>query len=100
MKEQSFVYILASKKNGTIYVGVTSNLQKRIYEHKQGVFKGFTKRYNIKILVYYEVFDDIMEAIKREKILKGWKRNKKIMLIEQDNKEWQDLYESLFKTSS
>lgn len=88
MKEQSFVYILASKKNGTIYVGVTSNLQKRIYEHKQGVFKGFTKRYNIKILVYYEVFDDIMEAIKREKILKGWKRNKKIMLIEQDNKEW------------
>ncbi len=100
MKEQSFVYILASKKNGTIYVGVTSNLQKRIYEHKQGVFKGFTKRYNIKILVYYEVFDDIMEAIKREKILKGWKRNKKIMLIEQDNKEWHDLYESLFKTSS
>lgn len=100
MKEQSFVYILASKKNGTIYVGVTSNLQKRIYEHKQGVFKGFTKRYNIKILVYYEVFDDIMEAIKREKILKGWKRNKKIMLIEQYNKEWHDLYESLFKTSS
>lgn len=96
MDKQSFVYILASKKNGTLYVGVTSNLFRRVYEHKQGVIEGFTKKYDVKILVYYEVFEDITEAIKREKVLKGWKRNKKILLIEKENKEWSDLYESLF----
>lgn len=96
MDKQSFVYILANKKNGTLYVGVTSNLFRRIYEHKNGVIDGFTKKYNVKILVYYEVFEDIKEAIIREKVLKGWKRDKKILLIEKNNKEWNDLYESLF----
>ncbi len=96
MDKQSFVYILASQRNGTLYIGVTSNLIRRIYEHKQGLFEGFTKKYNVKNLVYYEIFEDITEAIKREKELKGWKRNKKIILIEKDNKEWRDLYESLF----
>ena len=96
MEKQSFVYILASKKNGTLYIGVTSDLIRRVYEHKQGRIEGFTKKYDVKILVYYEVFEDIIEAIKREKVLKGWKRNKKILLIEKENKEWSDLYENLF----
>ncbi len=96
MEKRSFVYILASKKNGTLYIGVTSNLIRRVYEHKQGKIEGFTKKYDVKILVYYEVFEDIIEAIKREKVLKGWKRNKKILLIEKENKEWSDLYENLF----
>lgn len=96
MEKRSFVYILASKKNGTLYIGVTSNLIRRVYEHKQGRIEGFTKKYDVKILVYYEVFEDIIEAIKREKVLKGWKRNKKILLIEKENKEWSDLYENLF----
>ena len=66
-----YIYILASRRNGTLYVGVTSDLIKRVYEHKSGLYDGFTKKYNVKILVYYEIFDDITYAIKREKILKG-----------------------------
>jgi putative endonuclease len=95
MKKQPCVYILASKKNGTLYTGVTSDLVKRVYEHKQGIFSGFTKRYNIKMLVYYEIFEDMIHAIKREKTLKGWLRNRKIELIEKNNKNWNDLYDSL-----
>ncbi|MBQ8481461.1 MAG: GIY-YIG nuclease family protein [Alphaproteobacteria bacterium] len=91
-----YVYILASRRNGTLYVGVTSNLTKRVYEHKMELYEGFTKKYNVKMLVYYEIFDDITEAIKREKILKGWRRERKIKLIESDNKEWSDLYWDLF----
>lgn len=87
--------MLASKKNGTLYTGVTSDLVKRVYEHKQGIFSGFTKRYNIKMLVYYEIFEDMIHAIKREKTLKGWLRNRKIELIEKNNKNWNDLYDSL-----
>ena len=93
----SYVYILASKYHGTIYVGVTSDLIKRVWEHKQGIFTGFTKRYNVKMLVYYEIHNDINEAIKREKILKGWTRKKKIALIEQNNEEWLDLYGRLLQ---
>jgi len=80
---------------GTLYIGVTSNLSKRIYEHKQGFIDSFTKKYNLKKLVYYEIFDDIAEAINREKQLKKYKRDKKIELINLFNPNWKDLYESV-----
>ncbi|HLD77349.1 MAG TPA: GIY-YIG nuclease family protein [Rickettsiales bacterium] len=86
------IYILASGKNGTIYTGVTSNLIKRVFQHKSGIVDGFSKKYDCKILVYYEVFNSIEGAISREKQLKNWKREWKIALIEKENKEWQDLY--------
>ncbi len=87
-----YVYILASKRNGTLYIGVTSNLIKRIYEHKNNLIEGFTKKYNIHNLVYYEITEDVNSAITREKQLKIWKRNWKIELIEKNNPEWKDLY--------
>ncbi len=90
-----FVYILSSRRNGTLYIGVTSDLLKRIYEHRHGLLEGFTKRYNIKNLVYFEPHDSAEDAIKREKNMKEWKRAWKIELIEKDNPEWLDLYESL-----
>ncbi len=86
-----YVYILASKKNGTLYIGVTSHLPQRVYQHKQKLIDGFTKRYNITILVYYEIFDDIRSAIAREKAMKEWKRGWKVALIEKTNSEWRDL---------
>ncbi|MCK9351252.1 MAG: GIY-YIG nuclease family protein [Candidatus Paceibacterota bacterium] len=90
-----FVYILASKKNGTLYVGVTSNLQKRIYEHKNNAVPGFTQKYKVHDLVYFESGDEIRGAIEREKEIKGWKREWKIQLIEKENPEWKDLYGEL-----
>ncbi|OGI32136.1 MAG: hypothetical protein A2271_03405 [Candidatus Moranbacteria bacterium RIFOXYA12_FULL_35_19] len=87
-----YPYILASKKNGTLYIGITSNLIKRIREHKTGVIKGFTQKYNVKRLVYYEQTEDINSAIAREKALKKWKRDWKIQLIEKENPNWEDLY--------
>ena len=96
MNRQSYIYILFNKKYGTLYVGVTSDLQKRIYEHKAKVVEGFTKKYGVDKLGYYEVFDDITEAIKREKKLKKYHRRQKIALIEKMNPNWQDLYNSLF----
>ena len=96
MNKQPCVYILASQKNGTLYIGVTSDLLKRVYRHKNGMQGIFTTRYNVKMLVYYEMFDDMTEAIKREKVLKGWRRERKIALIEKNNREWIDLYDSLF----
>ena len=95
MNEQYSTYILASKRNGTLYIGVTSNLTKRVWEHKNNLVEGFTKKYNVHILVYYEIFDDIKEAIKREKYLKGKTRKFKIDLIEKDNIDWKDLYEEI-----
>ena len=92
---QYFVYILASKKNGTLYVGVTNNLVKRVYEHKHNIVKGFTQTYNVHMLVYFEVHLEIEAAIKREKIIKHWKREWRIELIEKKNPEWRDLYSSL-----
>ena len=89
---QYYVYILASKRNGTLYIGVTSNLIKRIYEHKNNLIDGFTKKYNIHNLVYYEIIEDVNSAIAREKQLKIWKRNWKIELIEKNNPGWKDLY--------
>ena len=90
-----FVYILFNKRNGTLYVGVMSNLVKRIYEHKNKLVDGFTKKYGIDKLGYYEVYDDIASAIIREKKLKGTSRKKKLDLIETINPNWQDLYEEL-----
>jgi len=89
------VYILASKRNGTLYTGVTSDLPKRISEHKNDVAEGFTKRYGVHTLVYVEYLADIRAAIAREKQIKKWNRAWKVELIEKDNPEWRDLYEDL-----
>lgn len=88
----NYVYIMASQKNGTLYIGVTSNLPRRIYEHKIGKIPGFTKKYRVNLLVYYEQIENIKSAILREKQLKSWKRNWKIELIEKNNPAWKDLY--------
>ena len=90
-----YVYILANKKNGALYIGVTSNLKKRIWEHKNNVVEGFTKKYQIHILVYFEQTDNVISAIEREKQLKNWKRKWKIELIEKDNSTWKDLYDEI-----
>ena len=87
-----YVYILASKKNGTLYIGVTSNLLKRVYEHKNNLANGFTKKYGVHNLVYYEQTEDLNSAIQRERRLKKWKRQWKIELIEESNPDWKDLY--------
>lgn len=91
----SYVYILASQKNGTLYTGVTSDLIQRVYEHKSKLVKGFTSKYNVSQLVYYEIHHDITEAILREKRIKKWNRAWKLRLIERGNPTWKDLYESL-----
>lgn len=90
-----YTYIMASRKNGTLYIGATNNIARRAYEHKTGAIPGFTKRYNVKTLVHVEVHDAIEYAIRREKTLKKFGRAKKIRLIEQANPEWRDLYEDL-----
>ena len=92
MNKQPAVYILASKRNGTLYIGVTSDLVKRIWEHKNNIVEGFTKRYNIHRLVWYELHESMGSAITREKRLKNWKRKWKLELIERSNPKWQDLY--------
>lgn len=96
MNEKKFyVYIMAKARNSTFYVGVTSDLAKRVWEHKNGVTDGFTNQYDIKNLVYYEVFDDPERAIKREKRLKKWNRTWKMRVIEEMNPDWDDLYEKI-----
>lgn len=92
MSRQFYVYILASRIGGTIYVGVTNDLVRRIAEHKSKEVEGFTLRYGVERLVYFEVFDDVENAIRREKRLKKWPRHWKIRLIEQHNPDWNDLY--------
>ncbi|MGD9108343.1 MAG: GIY-YIG nuclease family protein [Gammaproteobacteria bacterium] len=87
-----YVYILASKRNGTLYIGVTNNIVKRVYEHKSNFADGFTRKYNVHMLVYYEQFCDICDAIAREKQLKKWRRVWKLELIEKNNLDWKDLY--------
>ncbi len=89
------VYILASKRNGTLYVGVTSDLVKRIWEHKNNVVEGFTKQYAVRTLVWYESHQSMETAIQREKSLKKWNRKWKLELIERSNPEWQDLFQDL-----
>ena len=86
------VYIMASARNGTLYTGITSNLPKRVWEHREGVVDGFTKQYGVKHLVWYEVTEDPLSAIAREKQIKAWKRGWKLKLIEQKNPEWRDLF--------
>lgn len=87
-----FVYILASKRNGTLYIGVTNNLIRRVLEHKDKIFKGFTSKYCIDKLVHFETFHQISDAIRREHNLKTWKRKWKLSLIENNNKSWKDLF--------
>lgn len=89
--KQYFVYILASQRNGTLYIGVTNNIERRIYEHKQGLLPGFTKQYKVHRLVYVETSNSIQDALRREKQLKLWSRAWKIALIEKSNPTWEDL---------
>lgn len=95
MSKQAYVYIMANARNTVLYVGVTGDLVKRIFAHKEKLIEGFTKRYNIVKLVYYEVFDDMENAILREKQMKAGSRQKKVDLVESMNREWRDLYEGL-----
>jgi len=90
-----YVYILASRKHGTLYIGVTRDLLRRIYEHKNDVIRGFTSRYGVHLLVWFECYDDPTNAIAREKELKKWRRDWKVNLIERDNPNWEDLYDSI-----
>lgn len=95
MEKYYYVYILASKRNGTLYIGVTSNLARRVYEHKNDLIEGFTKKYKVHLLVYFEKYKDIVPALIREKRLKKWKRQWKLELIESVNPEWRDLCNEL-----
>jgi len=95
MTKQPAVYILASERNGTLYIGVTSNLQKRATEHKNDLIAGFTKQYGVHLLVYYELHDDMLSAITREKQIKKWNRAWKLELIEEQNPDWKDLWEGI-----
>lgn len=95
MDNQYFVYIVTNKINGVLYTGVTSNLKKRIWEHKNKTIKGFSSRYNTDRLVYYEIFNNADEAIHREKCIKHWYRGWKIEAIESSNPEWNDLYSDI-----
>jgi putative endonuclease len=90
-----YVYILASSRNGTLYVGVTNDLLRRVYEHKNGLVPGFTKKYGVHLLVHWEEFSEIVEAIAREKRVKRWLRTWKLELIERNNPTWRDLYDDL-----
>jgi putative endonuclease len=93
--KQPAVYILASQRNGTLYIGVTSDLVQRVWQHKNDVVEGFTQKYGVHLLVYYELHDDMENAILREKRLKKWNRAWKLRLIEEKNPEWNDLYPSI-----
>lgn len=95
MNQTAYVYMLASTRNGTLYIGVTSDLIKRIWQHKQNLVEGFTQKYHVHLLVWYEVHQSITQAILREKQMKRWKRGWKIHAIEEQNPEWNDLYEHL-----
>ena len=95
MNKHGYTYIITNRKHGTLYIGVTSDLTKRIYAHKQKLVDGFSKRFALDKLVYFESYDTIVAAIKREKQLKGWKRLWKIVLIEKENTDWGDLYASI-----
>jgi putative endonuclease len=90
-----WVYFLSNRPNGTLYVGVTANLSRRVWEHREGLIRGFTKRYGLTRLVYYELYDDIRIAIQRERNIKHWPRAWKVRLILDMNPDWSDLYETL-----
>lgn len=95
MTKGGFAYIMASRRNGTIYIGVTSDLPKRVWQHREGVIEGFTKRHGCKMMVWFERHDDIEGAIRREKQMKEWKRAWKLREIEEMNPGWDDLFESI-----
>ena len=95
MEKRGYVYIMASGRNGTLYIGVTSDLVKRVWEHRNGVVPGFTRKHGCKLLVWYEAHDGLQEARLREVQMKKWKRLWKLSTIEQRNPEWQDLYPTL-----
>src|SRR5271166_749216 len=95
MPKVYYVYIMASRRNGTLYTGVTNDISRRAFEHREGLVPGFTKKYGVKMLVYFEMFDDIGFAIERETRLKKWNRAWKLQLIEERNPHWRDLYETL-----
>lgn len=95
MNKEGCVYLMTNKGNRVLYTGVTSDLIKRVWEHKQKLVEGFTKKYNVTKLVYYELLDLIEDAIQREKQIKGWLRSKKFVLVESMNPHWQDLYPQL-----
>ena len=95
MPKQYYIYIMTNKHNRVLYTGVTSDLKKRVYEHREKLVKGFTHKYNIEKLVYYEICDDAEEAIVREKKIKAGSRSKKVALVDTMNKEWMDLYEEI-----
>ncbi len=96
MSNSYYVYILASRRNGTVYTGVTNNLLNRMYSHKNKLLRGFSSRYNVNRLVFFEETGDIFSAIEREKEIKGWRRSKKLRLIESTNPTWKDLSEGWF----
>ncbi|MBI2429981.1 MAG: GIY-YIG nuclease family protein [Ignavibacteriales bacterium] len=92
MDKKYFVYIVTSKKNGTLYIGMTNNLRTRISQHKESLIPGFTQKYKVHMLVYFEEYQDVRDAITREKQMKRWKRDWKIQLIESMNPDWKDLF--------
>ncbi len=96
MEKAGCVYIMASRRNGTLYIGVTSDLIQRIYQHREGLVGGFTRKYGCKMLVWYQAFDDLQAARHRELQMKEWRRAWKLRVIEEMNPEWRDLYETLF----
>lgn len=96
-RKMYYVYILASQKNGTLYVGITSDLVKRIWQHKNEVVEGYTQKYAVKNLVYFEQYEHVDDAILREKRLKHWNRKWKLELIEKENPNWNDLYDEICK---
>jgi len=95
MEKSYFVYILANRWNTVLYTGITSDLVRRVFEHREKFVEGFTKKYRVYKLIYYEVYSDVMDAIAREKQIKGYGRRKKIILIEKMNPEWKDLYDEI-----
>ena len=97
MTKTYYIYILASKRNGTLYIGVTNDLIRRVWEHKNKIAKGFTKKYGVGMLVYYEITENVESAIMREKQLKNWHRQWKVNLIQSINPEWRDLYGDIIK---
>jgi putative endonuclease len=97
MQNRYFVYIIANRKHGVLYTGITNDLKRRLYEHRNKLIPGFSRKYNLSILLYYEETNDINSAIQREKQIKGWLRSKKIALIESKNPKWEDLSKDWFE---
>jgi len=90
-----YVYIMASHRNGTLYIGVTNDLVRRVYEHREGLADGFTKKHGVKMLVYFEMFEEVEQAIQREKTMKRWERAWKMNQIEKENRQWRDLWDDI-----